>query len=112
MSRRERWSVEVSLSFSLHRRYLLISVRLYIVRSGEIMRAPLSPELLQELRDRIRGIEGIKDRGLPVTGLSTGFASLDRVLASRGLRTGSLVEWRSAANGSGATTLALAVAGH
>lgn len=76
------------------------------------MRAPLAPELLQELRDRIRGIEGIKDCGLTVAGLSTGFASLDRALAGRGLRTGSLVEWRSAENGSGATTLALAVAGN
>jgi protein ImuA len=76
------------------------------------MRAPLSPELLQELRDRIRGIEGLKDGGPPVGGLSTGFPGLDRVLVGRGLRTGSLVEWRGDANGSGATTLALAVAGH
>jgi protein ImuA len=76
------------------------------------MRAPLPPELLQDLRDRIRGIEGVKDRGLPVAGFSTGFAGLDRVLAGRGLRAGSLVEWRGAANGSGATTFALAVAGN
>ncbi|HEX3149899.1 MAG TPA: hypothetical protein VHR66_17615 [Gemmataceae bacterium] len=76
------------------------------------MRAPLSPERLQELRERIRGIEGLTERGPTEAGLSTGFASLDRVLAGRGLRAGSLVEWRGDANSSGAMTLALAVAAH
>jgi protein ImuA len=76
------------------------------------MRAPLSPELLDELRERIRGIEGFKDRGPVEGGLSTGFASLDRMLAGRGLRAGSLVEWRGRTAGSGATMLAFSVAAH
>src|SRR5262245_57232238 len=74
------------------------------------MRAPLSPDHLQELRDRIRGIEGVRDRGPQDAGVSTGFAALDRVLAGRGLRGGSLTEWRGEREGSGAMTLALAVA--
>jgi protein ImuA len=73
------------------------------------MRAPLSSERLQELRDRIRGIEGIRDHGPQDGGLSTGFPTLDRLLAGRGLRSGSLVEWRGEREGSGAETLAFAV---
>lgn len=42
--------------------------------------------------------------------LSTGFPALDRLLAGRGLRSGSLVEWRGERGGSGAETLAFAVA--
>jgi hypothetical protein len=76
------------------------------------MRAPISPDLLEDLRDRIRGIEGVKDRGPVEAGLSTGFPALDRVLAGGGLRAGSLVEWRGNAAGSGAFSLALAVAAH
>ena len=74
------------------------------------MRAPLPPDRLQELRDRIRGIDGVRDRGPLEAGLSTGFAALDRLLADRGLRAGSLVEWRGEREGSGAETLAFAVA--
>jgi protein ImuA len=74
------------------------------------MRAPLPPELLQELRDRIRGIEGVRDRGPLDSGRPTGFSALDRLLTGRGLRAGSVVEWRGAGTGSGAMTLALAVA--
>jgi protein ImuA len=74
------------------------------------MRAPLPPNLLEELRDRIRGIEGVKDRGSLEVGLSTGFPTLDRLLPGRGLRAGSLVEWRGHREASGALTLALAVA--
>lgn len=75
------------------------------------MRAPFPPpECLQELRDRIRGIEGVHDRGSFDAGLPTGFPTLDRLLNGRGLRTGSLVEWRGEREGSGAETLALAVA--
>lgn len=74
------------------------------------MRAPLSPDQLQELRDRIRGIEGVRDHGRLDAGRSTGFTALDRLLAGHGLRAGSLVEWRGEREGSGAETLALAVA--
>jgi protein ImuA len=74
------------------------------------MRAPLSPDRLQELRDRIRGIEGVRDCGPLDAGFSTGFPALDRLLAGRGLRSGSLVEWRGERDGSGAETLAFAVA--
>ena len=76
------------------------------------MRAPLPPELLQDLRDRIRGIEGVRDRGPRDGGVPTGFAALDRVLADGGLRKGTLVEWQSAADGRGAATLALAVSAY
>ena len=41
---------------------------------------------------------------------STGFRALDRLLAGGGLRSGSLVEWRGERDGSGAKTLAFAVA--
>ena len=47
--------------------------------------------------------------GAREAGRSTGFPALDRLLAGRGLRAGSLVEWRNTADGSGAMTLALAV---
>jgi len=76
------------------------------------MRAPLPPDLLQDLRDRIRGIEGVRDRGPRADGVPTGFAALDRVLADGGLRKGTLVEWQSAADGRGAATLALAVSAY
>ena len=76
------------------------------------MRAPLPPEVLQELRDRIRGMEGVRDRGPLDAGRPTGFPALDRLLAGRGLRPGSVVEWRGARTGGGAMTLALAVAAH
>src|SRR5829696_9127545 len=75
------------------------------------MRAPLPPDRLQDLRDRIRAIEGVKDHGPLEVGRPTGYPALDRLLAGRGLRAGSLVEWRNTAEGSGAMTLALAVAG-
>ena len=68
--------------------------------------------MLQELRDRIRGIEGVRDRGPLDAGRPTGFPALDRLLAGGGLRAGSVVEWRGARIGSGAMTLALAVAAH
>jgi protein ImuA len=74
------------------------------------MRAPISPELLETLRERIRGIEKRPECG-PLDGaLATGFPALDRVLAGGGLRGGSLVEWRGITAGSGAFSLALAVA--
>jgi protein ImuA len=82
----------------------------YLFTVGEVMRAPL-PELIQDLRDRMRGIEGVRDHGPLETGRSTGFPGLDRLLAGRGLKPGTLVEWRGGRGGSGALTTALAVAG-
>ena len=76
------------------------------------MRAPLPPDLLQDLRDRIRGIEGVRDHGPPAAGVPTGFPALDRLLADGGLRKGTLVEWRGDTDGGGAATLALAVSAH
>jgi protein ImuA len=66
-------------------------------------------DVLADLRDRIRGIEGVRDRGERERGVSTGFSALDRLLADGGLRSGTLVEWRGPAGG-GALSLALAVA--
>src|SRR5215469_10673421 len=82
----------------------------YLSTVGEVMRAPL-PELIQDLRDRIRGIEGVHDRGPLESGRSTGLPGLDRLLAGRGLKPGTLVEWRGDGDASGAMTVALAVAG-
>jgi protein ImuA len=76
------------------------------------MRAPVSPDVLQELRERIRGIEGLHDRGPVSAGRSTGFPALDRLLIGRGLRAGSLVEWRGVREASGAFSLGIAVAGN
>src|SRR5687767_12207330 len=66
-------------------------------------------DVLADLRDRIRGIEGVRDRGERERGVSTGFSALDGLLAGGGLRSGTLVEWRGPAGG-GALSLALAVA--
>jgi hypothetical protein len=76
------------------------------------MRAPVPPDLLQDLRDRIRGIEGIRDRGPRENGVPTGFPALDRFLADGGLRKGTLVEWHSDVDGRGAATMALAVSAY
>jgi hypothetical protein len=76
------------------------------------MPPPRDPDLLQDLRDRIRGIEGVRDRGAGDAGVSTGFAALDQLLVGGGLRSGTLVEWRGDGDGRGALSLALAVAAH
>lgn len=98
------------MHFKPYPRYLPIVF--VCTQTGEVMRAPVSADVLQELRDRIRGIEGLKDRGPEDTGRSTGFPALDRVLAGRGLRAGSLVEWRGVREASGAFSLGIAVAGN
>ncbi|HVK13983.1 MAG TPA: hypothetical protein VM597_34895, partial [Gemmataceae bacterium] len=76
-----------------------------------MLASPANP-LLQDLRDRIRGIEGprVRDPGRAVVG--TGFPAFDRLLAGGGLPRGALTEWRSDSAGGGALTLALAVVGH
>ena len=68
-----------------------------------------SAETIAELRDRIRRLEGARQkRGEGV--FSSGCASLDRLLPEAGFASGSLVEWLAEVAGSGAETLALVAA--
>jgi protein ImuA len=68
------------------------------------------PEVLEELRERLRGIGGgFALQSAAQRAVSTGFIALDRLLPGGGLRPGTLVEWVA---DSGAATLALAVAAH
>src|SRR5262245_31695598 len=69
------------------------------------------PDVIQDLRDRIREFERPMLRIAEPDGVSTGFAALDRQLAGRGLRPGTLTEWLVGGCGGAATTLALAIAG-
>ena len=71
-----------------------------------------SPGLLDDLRDRIRGIEAFAHRSAERETLSTGFPALNRLLADGGLRRGALTEWVGDVLGSGAVTLAMVVAAH
>jgi hypothetical protein len=68
--------------------------------------------VVDDLRERIRGIEAFRPRAGERDAISTGFSGLDRLLADGGLRRGTLTEWVGDATGSGAVTLALAVAAH
>jgi hypothetical protein len=72
----------------------------------------LAEDVLQSLRDGIRGIEGLHLVAEREPGLSTGFPEFDRLLADGGLRRGTLIEWRGDGNCSGAQTLTLAVTTH
>lgn len=68
------------------------------------------PQVIEELRERMRGLEGGRrwaDDG--PTGVPTGLSELDGLLGG-GLRRGTLVEWIGDSAGCGAATLALAVA--
>ena len=68
-------------------------------------------QTIQHLAQQLRQVE--RTRHKPGTGresLSTGITGLDRLLPERGLLPGTLVEWLSAGNGSGAGTLAFKVA--
>jgi protein ImuA len=98
----------LAIHFRAPSRYVADSV--YLSTVGEVMHTP-PPELIQDLRDRIRGIEGVRDRGPLEAGQSTGFPGLDRLLAGRGLKSGTLVEWRGDGDASGSLTTALAIAG-
>ena len=64
-------------------------------------------ELLSELKDRIRQIERSHR---PVKEATTPGTILDSLLPGQGLARGTLVEWLSEGEGTGAATLALAVA--
>jgi hypothetical protein len=76
------------------------------------MLASSANPLLQDLRDRIRDLEGRHGRGAERAVVPTGFPAFDRLLAGGGLPRGALTEWRSEADGGGALTLALAVVAH
>jgi protein ImuA len=71
-----------------------------------------SPGLLDDLRDRIRGIEASPLRSGERETISTGFPALNRLLVDGGLRRGALTEWVGEAHGSGAMSLGLHVAAH
>lgn len=76
-------------------------------------RSTFRPQLIQDLRERIQGIEAGGQR----TGgccASSGIEALDRLLPNEGLKRGTLIEWVSdgEGEGSGAATLALTVAAH
>jgi len=68
-----------------------------------------SAERLQVLRRRMARIEGGRRPSDPRP-VSSGYAALDRLLPGGGLHRGTLVEWLSACEGSGAETLALVAA--
>jgi hypothetical protein len=76
------------------------------------MLAASATPLLQDLRDRIRGLEGLRSRSAERAVVPTGFPAFDRLLAGGGLPRGALTEWRSEADGGGAMTLSLAVIAH
>jgi hypothetical protein len=65
--------------------------------------------LLEDLQQRLRQLEAAH-RPLAIGRISSGYAALDRLLAERGFRRGTLVEWLEEEAGSGAGTLALAAA--
>ncbi len=74
------------------------------------MQASARPKIIEELRQRIHRLECFRSAG--ASDVPTGFAALDALLGQGGLRKGTLIEWMSASEGSGAAGLALTVAGH
>jgi hypothetical protein len=65
-------------------------------------------ELVRSLQEQLRGWE--RDHRGPGEIVSSGSPALDRLLPEGGFCRGTLVEWLSAGEGSGAATLALAIA--
>src|SRR4051812_24163553 len=68
-------------------------------------------DLIRDLRERTRRLAAAA-RPDPEPGGGPGAAALDRLLRGPGFGGGPLVEWQTAGDGSGAATLALAVAAH
>jgi cell division inhibitor SulA/protein ImuA len=68
-------------------------------------------ELLRNLVEQIRSLEQADCKTQWASAVSSGFASLDRLLPKRGFVGGTLVEWLGEGPGTGAMTLALAVGG-
>ena len=66
-------------------------------------------QLVRTLQEQITGIELARQPG-GETPVASGCEALDRLLPGRGFRRGTLVEWLSSGNGSGAQTLALGTA--
>jgi RecA/RadA recombinase len=66
-------------------------------------------QVLERLAAEVRRIEGLHHPTASAA-TTTGCSALDRLLPEGGLRRGTLVEWLSAAPGSGAATLALIAA--
>jgi protein ImuA len=67
--------------------------------------------LIEELNEQIRRLEGARKQQRAEQVISTGLAALDRSLPEGGLNPGTLLEWLSAHEGCGATSLALILAG-
>src|SRR5260370_41153972 len=65
-------------------------------------------EIVRSLQEKIRSWE--RDHRGPAEIVSSGCPTLDRLLADGGFCRGTLVEWLAAGAGSGAATLALAIA--
>ena len=76
-----------------------------------MMAPPIRPQLIRDLQERIHGIEAGGQRS-DTRCVSTGFEALDQILTNRGLKQGSLIEWVSDGEGSGAAMLALTVVAH
>jgi protein ImuA len=72
---------------------------------------PQRKELLRDLMEQIRSLERADCKTQWASAVSSGFASLDRLLPGEGFLGGTLVEWLSEGPGTGAMTLALAVGG-
>ncbi|MCI0642673.1 MAG: hypothetical protein L0Y72_21585 [Gemmataceae bacterium] len=70
---------------------------------------PARAELIQNLKEQLRRLER-QERRADGAAVSTGLAELDRLLPEGGLEPGTLLEWLSAGEGSGAATLALVLA--
>src|SRR5205823_9682199 len=69
-------------------------------------------DLIRDLRERTRRLAAATRPEPPPDGVGPGPAALDRLLRGQGFSGGTLVEWQNAGEGSGAATLALAVAAH
>jgi hypothetical protein len=75
------------------------------------MGRPQRREVLDELMQRIRCLERAECQTQWAATVSSGFATLDRLLPDKGFVGGTLVEWLSEGLGTGAMTLAVAISG-
>jgi hypothetical protein len=73
------------------------------------MNAAARADLLRNLKERLSQIEH-SHRLVQGTTFSTGISQLDRLFPGKGLEWGTVIEWLSEGEGTGAATLALAVA--
>ena len=77
--------------------------------SGDVEERTDRTICLEELRRRIARLEAVRRRGGSAT-VTSGSTALDGILPEGGFRCGTLVEWLSAGEGTGACTLALLAA--